>query len=85
MCIRDRINDLRALKDSSQDAATIRRKMDELQQAASKLGEQMYGQQPGAAPGTPGPHVGPGYTPPSDSGPAPEQGPDVVDGEFREV
>ncbi|HNT77427.1 MAG TPA: Hsp70 family protein, partial [Anaerolineae bacterium] len=73
------VSDLRSLKDSSSDVAAIRRKMDELQKAASKMGEQMYGSQPGAD--TPGPHVGPGYTPPSGDQP----GPDVVDGEFREM
>ena len=75
------VNDLRQLKDNSQDTAMIRRKIDELQKAASKLGEQMYEQQPG----TPGPNVGPGYTPPSDSGYTPEDDADVVDGEFHEV
>ncbi len=73
------VSDLRSLKDSSSDVAAIRRKMDDLQKAASKMGEQMYGSQPGTD--TPGPHVGPGYTPPSGDQP----GPDVVDGEFREV
>ncbi|HOU11689.1 MAG TPA: molecular chaperone DnaK [Anaerolineae bacterium] len=74
------INDLRQVKDSSEDAALIRRKMDELRQAAMKLGEQAYGGPQG--PDTPGPHVGPGYGHGPQSGP---QGPDVVDGEFREV
>jgi len=78
------VNDLREVKDSSQDATVIRRKMEELQQAASKLGEQMYGQQPGA-PGAPGPNVGPGYTPPSGDGYTPDDDADVVDGEFHEV
>ncbi len=78
------INDLRQVKDSSEDAALIRRKMDELRQAAMKLGEQAYGGP--EAPGTPGPNVGPGYGhgPQSGSQSGP-QGPDVVDGEFREV
>ncbi|HOT91630.1 MAG TPA: molecular chaperone DnaK [Anaerolineae bacterium] len=75
------INDLRHLKETSEDAATIRRKMDELQKAAMKLGEQAYGGQAGPGP-TPGPNVGPGYGHAPGSGP---QGPDVVDGEFREV
>ncbi len=74
------VNDLRQVKDSSEDAALIRRKMDELQKAAMKLGEQAYGSP--EAPGTPGPHVGPGYGHGPQSGP---EGPDVVDGEFREV
>ncbi len=74
------VRELRELKDSSQDAATIRRKMDEIQKASMKMGEAMYGQQTG---GAPGPNVGPGYTPPS--GDEPDSGPDIVDGEFREV
>ncbi|MBN2004822.1 MAG: molecular chaperone DnaK [Anaerolineae bacterium] len=74
------VRDLREMKDTSQDAATIRRKMDEIQQASMKMGEAMYGQQPD---GAPGPNVGPGYTPPS--GGEPDESPDIVDGEFREV
>jgi molecular chaperone DnaK len=79
------MNDLRALKDTSDDAPTIRRKMEELRQAAMKMGEQAYGGQPGGA--TPGPEVGPGFGPqPGAPEPSsPESGPDVVDGEFREV
>ncbi len=76
------INDLRRLKDTTEDAAVIRRKMDELRQAAMKLGEQAYGGQPG-----PDAASGPGYGP-AGYGPGPQQGPgrpDVVDGEFREV
>ncbi len=81
------INDLRRIKESSQDAALIRRKMDALREAAMKMGQQAYGgQQPGAAPG---PEVGPGFGPgPGGAGPAPggeDEGPEVVDGEFREV
>ena len=80
------MNDLRTLKDTSDDAPTIRRKMEELRQAAMKMGEQAYGGQPDAG-ATPGPEVGPGFGPqpgtPESSGP--EGGPDVVDGEFREV
>jgi molecular chaperone DnaK len=80
------MNDLRALKDTSDDAATIRRKMEELRQAAMKMGEQAYGGQPGAG-ATPGPEVGPGFGPrPGEpESPGPDSGPDVVDGEFREV
>ncbi len=78
------INDLRRLKDSSEDAALIRRKMEELRQAAMKLGEQAYGGPAGPGPDMPGPHVGPGYGHGPQGGPQP-QGPDVVDGEFREV
>ncbi|HQE92491.1 MAG TPA: molecular chaperone DnaK [Anaerolineae bacterium] len=80
------VNDLRQVKDSSEDVALIRRKMDELQKAAMKLGEQAYGGP--QAPGTPGPNVGPGYGHGPQGGPeGPEgpEGPDVVDGEFREV
>jgi molecular chaperone DnaK len=82
------INDLRQVKDSSEDAALIRRKMEDLRQAAMKLGEQAYGGPeaagaPGA--GTPGPHVGPGFGHGPQGGPEEPEGPDVVDGEFREV
>jgi len=72
------INDLRQVKDSSEDAALIRRKMDEVQQVAMKLGEQAYGGP--ESPGAPGSDFGEG----PQGGPEPE-GPDVVDGEFREV
>lgn len=78
------MNDLRSLKDTSNDAQVIRRKMDELRNAAMKLGQQAYGGQPGAGP-TPGPNVGPGYGA-GPSGPAAGEGPDdVVEGEYREV
>jgi len=72
------INDLRQVKDSSEDAALIRRKMDDVQQVAMKLGEQAYGGP--ESPGAPGSDFGEG----PQGGPEPE-GPDVVDGEFREV
>ena len=75
------MNDLRSIKDSSRDAAPIRRKMDELRKAAMQIGQQAYGGQPGAGP-TPGPEVGPGFGPNPGS---PDAGPDVVDGEYREV
>ncbi|MGC9468207.1 MAG: molecular chaperone DnaK [Anaerolineae bacterium] len=80
------MNDLRDLKDSSEDPKAIRRKMEELRKAAMEMGQQAYGQQPGAGP-TPGPNVGPGYGPgPGASGPSgEEEGPDVVEGEYREV
>ncbi|MGC9349208.1 MAG: molecular chaperone DnaK [Anaerolineae bacterium] len=81
------MNDLRELKDTSEDPAAIRRKMDQLKNAAMKLGQQAYGgQQPGAAGPTPGPNVGPGFDtgPQAGGGPAGE-GPDVVEGEYREV
>jgi len=78
------MNDLRSLKDSSDDAKVIRRKMDDLRKAAMKMGEQAYGQAGPEAGPTPGPHVGPGYGPgPGSEGP--DEGPDVVEGEYREV
>jgi molecular chaperone DnaK len=84
------MNDLRTLKETSEDAAAIRRKMEELRKAAMEMGQQAYGQpggQPGAGP-TPGPNVGPGYGPPPGAGPAggdAGDNPDVVEGEYREV
>jgi len=78
------MNDLRAVKDSSQDAAAIRSKMEDLRKVAVKIGEQAYGD---AGPGaTPGPNVGPGFGPgPGAAGEQPGDGPDVVEGEYREV
>ena len=78
------MNDLRAIKDSSQDAAAIRRKMEDLRKVATKIGEQAYGD---AGPGaTPGPNVGPGYGPGPDAAGGPAGGDDdVVEGEYREV
>jgi molecular chaperone DnaK len=78
------MNDLRAMKDSSEDAAAIRAKMEDLRKVAMKIGEQAYGDGgPGA---TPGPNVGPGYGPGPDAGDGqPGDGPDVVEGEYREV
>ncbi|MBN1247958.1 MAG: molecular chaperone DnaK [Anaerolineae bacterium] len=83
------MNDLRSLKDTSDDAARIRQKMDALRQAAMKIGQQAYGDagQPGAGP-TPGPHVGPGYghaPGAGEGGGDGGEGPDVVEGEYREV
>ncbi len=82
------LNDLRKVKDGD-DAALIRRKMDEVRQAAMKLGQQAYGGQPGqpGAGPTPGPEVGPGFGPgPGAPGAgSPGGNDDVVDGEFREV
>ncbi len=74
------MNDLRSLKETSNDAQIIRRKMDELRNAAMKIGQQAYGGQPGAGPTT-GPTAGPEYGP----GPSAGEGPDVVEGEYREV
>ncbi len=78
------MNDLRSLKDTSEDPAAIRRKMDQLRDAAMKMGEQAYGQ--GGEGPMPGPHVGPGYghAPGGEQAP-PGEGPDVVEGEYREV
>ncbi len=83
------MNDLRDLKDTSEDAGVIRNKMDQLREAAMKIGQQAYGgQQPGAAPG---PNVGPGYGPGTGprggapGGQEPEAAPDVVEGEYTEV
>lgn len=78
------MNDLRAVKDSSQDAAAIRSKMEDLRKIAMKIGEQAYGD---AGPGvTPGPNVGPGYGPdPGVGGEQPGDDSDVVEGEYREV
>ena len=80
------MNDLRSLKETSEDAPTIRRKMEELRQAAMKMGEQAYDGQPGDGV-TPGPEVGPGFgpRPGAPESPSPEGEPEVVDGEFREV
>ena len=77
------MNDLRSLKETSNDAQVIRRKMEELRSAAMKLGQQAYGGQPGAGPTAGGPTAGPGYGP--GAGPSAGEGPDVVDGEYREV
>jgi molecular chaperone DnaK len=81
------MNDLRTLKDTSDDPAAIRRKMEQLQKAAMQMGQQAYGGQPGAAGPTPGPNVGPGFDtgPGSGSAPGAGDGPDVVEGEYREV
>jgi len=79
--IESKIEELKSVKDS-EDPTAIRRVMDELRQASMEIGQQMYGgQQPGGPTGPMGPDVGPGA-----SGGAPEpEGPDVVDGEYREV
>jgi molecular chaperone DnaK len=82
--LESRINELRQLKETSDDAALIRRKMEELRETAMQLGQQAYGEQPGAAGPGPGPAAGPGAAP---GGPSQEEGegPDVVEGEYREV
>jgi len=78
------MNDLRQLKESSDDPAAIRRKMEELRKVAMQMGQQAYEGQAGAGPTPPGPHVGPGFDTGPQGGQGPE-GPDVVEGEYREV
>jgi molecular chaperone DnaK len=84
------MNDLRDLKDSSDDAAAIRNKMEQLRKAAMEIGQQAYGgQQPGPGAGQ-GPNVGPGYGPGTgprggQGGEPSGEGPDVVEGEYTEV
>jgi len=69
--VEEKIATLKRLKDG-EDSGAIRKAMDDLRQAAMQIGQQMYGDgQPGA-----GPQAGPGPEP---------QGPDVVDGEYREM
>lgn len=75
--IETKIADLKRAKDGD-DSAAIRRAMDDLRQAAMQIGQQMYG---GEAPGGyAGPQGGPQDGP--QRGP---EGPDVVDGEYREM
>ena len=69
--VEEKIATLKRLKDG-EDSGAIRKAMDDLRQAAMQIGQQMYGDgQPGAGPQ-------------ADPGPEP-QGPDVVDGEYREM
>ncbi|MFP4343287.1 MAG: molecular chaperone DnaK [Anaerolineales bacterium] len=89
--ISERLESLKQLKDAD-DAAAIRKAMDELREASMQFGQQMYGQQGGPQPGEPtgygpmGPNVGPGAGgPQGDQGPQEPEGPDVVEGEYREV
>lgn len=71
--VEEKIATLKRLKDG-EDSGAIRKAMDDLRQAAMQIGQQMYGDgQPGAGAG---PQAGPGPEP---------QGPDVVDGEYREM
>jgi hypothetical protein len=81
------MNDLRDLKENSDDPTVIRRKMEQLQKVAMQMGQQAYGgqQQPGAAGPTPGPNVGPGFDGGPGQAPGAGEGPDVVEGEYREV
>ncbi len=77
-----KIEAVKQVKDGD-DATAIRRAMDELRQAAMKIGQTMYGGQAGPQ-GPVGPNVGPGAAPGPQTGEGPS-GPDVVDGEYREV
>jgi molecular chaperone DnaK len=83
--IESEIEELKQLKDG-EDAQAIRSAMEDVRQASMEIGQQMYGQQPGAAPGGPGapgaPGAGPEGGPEGGEGP---EGPDVVEGEYREV
>jgi molecular chaperone DnaK len=89
------INDVRSVKDG-ENVEAIRNKIEQLRKASMKLGQQAYGEQPGAGAGPTGPNVGPGFGPggqpgaPGAGGPSGPSGeedeePDVVEGEFREV
>jgi molecular chaperone DnaK len=80
--IEGHIEELNRLKNED-DASAIRKKMDDLRQAAMQMGQQMY-EQPGQAGPAGGPTAGPGG--PQGPQPGPE-GPDedVVEGEYREV
>lgn len=76
------VNDLRSLRESN-DPAAIRRKIEEVRKLAMQMGQQAYGSGP-----TPGPNVGPGFGPgtgPTGDAHQHDEGPDVVDGEYREV
>lgn len=75
--VETKIADLKRVKDGD-DSAAIRRAMDDLRQAAMQIGQQMYG---GEAPGG---YAGPQGGPQSGPQRGPE-GPDVVDGEYREM
>ncbi|MBN1259736.1 MAG: molecular chaperone DnaK [Anaerolineae bacterium] len=77
--IEQKIEAVKRAKDGN-DTQAIRRAMDDLREAAMKIGQQMYGEQQPGGPGPVGPDVGPG----SAAGPS-QPGPDVVDGEYREV
>ena len=89
------ISDVRSVKDG-ENVEAIRKKIEQLRKASMKLGQQAYGEQPGAGAGPTGPNVGPGFGPggqpgaPGAGGPSgpsgeEEEEPDVVEGEFREV
>ncbi len=74
--IESKISDLKQMKDTNNDPTAIRKAMEDLKQVAMRLGEQMYGQ-PGGTPGG----VGPG----GPQGEPDQGGPDVVEGEYREL
>ncbi|HOV49430.1 MAG TPA: molecular chaperone DnaK [Anaerolineae bacterium] len=77
--VETKIADLKRVKDGD-DSAAIRRAMDDLRQAAMQIGQQMYGGEGEAPGGYAGPQGGPQSGP--QRGP---EGPDVVDGEYREM
>ena len=63
------INDVRSVKDG-ENVEAIRNKIEQLRKASMKLGQQAYGEQPGAGAGPTGPNVGPGFGPGGPGGPA---------------
>ncbi|HPD41509.1 MAG TPA: molecular chaperone DnaK [Anaerolineae bacterium] len=73
--VETKIADLKRVKDGD-DSAAIRRAMDDVRQAAMQIGQQMYGGEGEAPGGYAGPQGGPQRGP---------EGPDVVDGEYREM
>jgi len=73
--VEDRITRVRELQNSN-DTEALRAATEELSQVLQQVGAAAY-QQPGPVPETPGEHQEP------DSGPAPDSGEDVVDGEYR--
>ncbi|MBP8864632.1 MAG: molecular chaperone DnaK [Anaerolineae bacterium] len=77
--VETKIADLKRVKDGD-DSAAIRRAMDDVRQAAMQIGQQMYGGEGEAPGGYAGPQGGPQSGP--QRGP---EGPDVVDGEYREM
>ncbi len=83
--IESKIEALENAKDAD-DPKAIRSAMEDLRQASMQLGQQMYEGAQGPQPqGPQGPNVGPGA--PGAGGPTEdtEEGPDVVEGEYREV
>ncbi len=71
--VEEKLANLKRVKDG-EDSKAIRTAMDDVRQAAMQIGQQMYGD------GQPGGYAGP------QGGPQPgPEGPDVVDGEYREM